>query len=205
MSRNEKRNLKEKLAVKSSMSREDLVDLIDGLARGLREQRLHVRHSGRDLTLRNGSHYGLRFEARRQGVRNSLLLCFDWDAPSADLRIRTMLPEDDAEPRPVSAEPIRESDLSADDPRLEYFTWQELYEKAQERDIENRSEMSKAQLWDALRRVGFSMDELSRAELYAKAREADIDGRSEMNKSELVAALEGNVGREVTETDSESD
>ncbi|MEZ4653647.1 MAG: Rho termination factor N-terminal domain-containing protein [Candidatus Eisenbacteria bacterium] len=66
-----------------------------------------------------------------------------------------MHPEDDAETRVDSAGPIRESDLPPDDPRLECFTWKELYEMAQERNIENRSEMSKAELWDALSEPAF--------------------------------------------------
>lgn len=69
-------------------------------------------------------------------------------------------------------------------------TKQELYEKAQDLEIEGRSQMSKDKLQNAI--SNFSQKQLSqqtRDELYEKAQELEIEGRSKMNKDELIDAI----------------
>ena len=75
---------------------------------------------------------------------------------------------------------------TADEP-----TKQELYEQAQQLDIEGRSKMDKAELQEAVKdNVINDLQEQTRDELYEKAQDLDIDGRSKMNKEELAQAIE---------------
>ena len=73
------------------------------------------------------------------------------------------------------------------------LTKEELYDRAQELDVEGRSSMSKDELKEAiLEAYGHTADGLmhhTRDELYDKAQEADIEGRSKMDKRELAEAL----------------
>ena len=70
-------------------------------------------------------------------------------------------------------------------------TKQELYERAQELDIDGRSKMNKEELAEAVNDAGIDeLQEQTRDELYERAQELDIDGRSKMNKEELTRAIE---------------
>ena len=70
-------------------------------------------------------------------------------------------------------------------------TKQELYERAQELDIDGRSKMNKEELAEAVNDAGIGeLQEQTRDELYERAQELDIDGRSKMNKEELARAIE---------------
>ncbi len=74
-------------------------------------------------------------------------------------------------------------------------TKQELYQEAQELDIDGRSKMNKAELQEAVNDAQTSnLEEKTRDELYQKAQELDIDGRSKMNKQDLVEAIKEDVG-----------
>ena len=78
------------------------------------------------------------------------------------------------------------SDSDSDD-----ATKQELYEKAQELDIDGRSQMNKAELQEAVENNKTDdLQEQTRDELYQKAQELDIDGRSKMNKEDLAKAIQ---------------
>lgn len=87
---------------------------------------------------------------------------------------------------------------------LEHQTRTELYKMAAEKDIPNRSKMSREELLEAIKnnkdgnlKDGQEKKELSplklrtktRDELYRMAREKSIRGRSEMKKDELLKAL----------------
>ena len=79
-----------------------------------------------------------------------------------------------------------ETDTAADEP-----TKQELYEQAQELDIDGRSKMDKVELQEAVKEAETSnLQEKTRDELYDRALELDIDGRSKMNKAELAKAIQ---------------
>ena len=70
-------------------------------------------------------------------------------------------------------------------------TKQELYELAQELDIDGRSKMNKAELKEAVEDTKTSdLPEKTRDELYELAQELDIDGRSKMNKEDLAKAIQ---------------
>lgn len=70
-------------------------------------------------------------------------------------------------------------------------TKQELYEQAQELDIDGRSKMNKEELAEAVNDTGIGeLQEQTRDELYERAQELDIDGRSKMNKEELAQAIQ---------------
>jgi hypothetical protein len=71
----------------------------------------------------------------------------------------------------------------------EDMTKAELYEHASELNIEGRSEMTKDELAEAVRREQRPYEEWSKAELYDRASELNIEGRSEMTKDELIAAI----------------
>ena len=77
------------------------------------------------------------------------------------------------------------------DNTVEEPTKQELYERAQELDIDGRSQMDKAELHKAINdaEVG-NLQEQTRDELYQQAQELDIDGRSKMNKEDLAKAIQ---------------
>ena len=69
-------------------------------------------------------------------------------------------------------------------------TKQELYEKAQDLDIDGRSQMDKAELKEAVKKNAIDdLQEQTRDELYQQAQKLEIDGRSKMNKSELAEAI----------------
>ncbi|WP_173021614.1 Rho termination factor N-terminal domain-containing protein [Lewinella sp. W8] len=73
------------------------------------------------------------------------------------------------------------------------LTKEELYDRAQELEVEGRSTMDKAALKSAIIEAYEAVEELeekTKEELYQMAQDADIEGRSEMNKAELVEALE---------------
>lgn len=79
----------------------------------------------------------------------------------------------------------------ADDSDKSTVTKQELYEKAQDLDIDGRSTMNKAELKEAVKdNVINDLQAQTRDELYEKAQELDISGRSTMNKEELARAIE---------------
>ena len=70
-------------------------------------------------------------------------------------------------------------------------TKQELYEQAQQLEIEGRSQMNKAELQEAVEdRAIAELQEQTRDELYQRAQELDIEGRSNMNKEELAKAIQ---------------
>ena len=70
-------------------------------------------------------------------------------------------------------------------------TKQELYEQAQDLDLDGRSQMNKAELQAAIKEnVVKDLHKQTRDELYEKAQDLDIDGRSKMNKQELAQAIE---------------
>ena len=70
-------------------------------------------------------------------------------------------------------------------------TKQDLYEQAQDLDIDGRSKMDKAELKEAVNQIKTSeLQEQTRDELYEQAQDLDIDGRSKMNKSELAQAIQ---------------
>ena len=70
-------------------------------------------------------------------------------------------------------------------------TKQELYEKAQDLDINGRSQMDKAELQEAVDRDAIdNLQQQTRDELYQQAQKLEIDGRSKMNKSELAQAIQ---------------
>lgn len=72
-------------------------------------------------------------------------------------------------------------------------TKQELYQQAQELDIEGRSKMNKEDLAEAVDDAGFGeLQEQTRDELYQQAQELDIEGRSKMNKEDLAKAIHQN-------------
>lgn len=75
-------------------------------------------------------------------------------------------------------------------PNYTEMTKDELYERAQSRDIEGRSEMDKDELVEALRRDDNpDFESMTKDELYELASTADIEGRSKMSKPQLVKAL----------------
>lgn len=75
-------------------------------------------------------------------------------------------------------------------PNYAEMTKDELYERAQDLDIEGRSDMDKDQLVQALRREDNpDFASMTKEELYELASEVDIDGRSKMSKAQLVKAL----------------
>ena len=77
------------------------------------------------------------------------------------------------------------------DNTVEEPTKQELYERAQELDIDGRSQMDKAELQKAVDNEAIAdIQEQTRDELYQQAQELDIDGRSKMNKDELAKAIQ---------------
>ena len=74
-------------------------------------------------------------------------------------------------------------------------TKQELYQQAQELDIDGRSQMNKAELQEAVEDNKIhDIQEQTRDELYQKAQELDIDGRSKMNKEDLAKAIQQEQG-----------
>lgn len=69
-------------------------------------------------------------------------------------------------------------------------TKKELYQEAQELDIDGRSQMDKDELREAVSDAETSsLENQTRDELYQQAQELDIDGRSQMNKDELIEAI----------------
>ena len=72
-------------------------------------------------------------------------------------------------------------------------TKQELYQQAQELDIEGRSKMNKEDLAEAVDDAGLGeLQEQTYDELYQQAQELDIEGRSKMNKEDLAEAIQQN-------------
>ncbi len=68
---------------------------------------------------------------------------------------------------------------------------QQLYDRAQELEIEGRSQMNKAELKEAVKdEVVNDLQQQTRDELYEKAQNLDINGRSKMNKQELAQAIQ---------------
>lgn len=68
---------------------------------------------------------------------------------------------------------------------------EDLYQQAQELDIEGRSQMSKDELKKAIKaHQQDNLHNMSRDELYKEAQKKDISGRSEMSKKELIASLQ---------------
>ncbi|PSN18835.1 Rho termination factor [filamentous cyanobacterium CCP5] len=66
----------------------------------------------------------------------------------------------------------------------------DLYAKAQNLDIEGRSDMNKGELINAIQAAqSAQLAALTVDDLYAKAQDLDIEGRSDMNKDELIEAL----------------
>ena len=79
----------------------------------------------------------------------------------------------------------------SDSDRTNEPTKQELYQKAQELDIDGRSKMDKAELQEAVEDNQISdLQEQTRDELYQQAQELDIDGRSKMNKEDLAKSIQ---------------
>jgi hypothetical protein len=69
-------------------------------------------------------------------------------------------------------------------------TKQELYDQAQELEIEGRSQMDKAELRKAItQKKQDVLSDQTRDELYAQAQDMGIEGRSQMNKAELREAI----------------
>lgn len=71
-------------------------------------------------------------------------------------------------------------------------TKEELYDKAQEQDIEGRSKMDKEELIKKLQEGGEKSEDLknkTKEELYDMAQKKDIEGRSKMDKDELAKKL----------------
>jgi trans-2-enoyl-CoA reductase len=67
----------------------------------------------------------------------------------------------------------------------------ELYEKAQDLEVEGRSQMDKDELQQAIHQAeAEQLDELTRDQLYEKAQALEIEGRSQMNKDELKQAIQ---------------
>lgn len=67
----------------------------------------------------------------------------------------------------------------------------ELYEKAQDLEVEGRSQMDKDELQQAIHQAETEqLDELTRDQLYEKAQALEIEGRSQMNKDELKQAIQ---------------
>lgn len=64
----------------------------------------------------------------------------------------------------------------------------DLYETAQDLDIEGRSSMSKEELQAAIADATID-DDATKQDLYQQAQELDIDGRSSMSKTELEQAI----------------
>lgn len=78
-----------------------------------------------------------------------------------------------------------DSDSEEDEP-----TKQELYEQAQELEIEGRSQMSKEELQDAVsEQLKEDLAEKTYDQLYSQAQELEIEGRSQMSKEELQDAI----------------
>lgn len=70
-------------------------------------------------------------------------------------------------------------------------TKQELYERAQQLEIDGRSQMDKAELQEAVDNAAIAeLQQQTRDELYQQAQELDIEGRSNMNKEELAKAIQ---------------
>lgn len=70
-------------------------------------------------------------------------------------------------------------------------TKQELYERAQQLEIDGRSQMNKAELQEAVEDSAIAeLQEQTRDELYQQAQKLDIEGRSKMNKEELAKAIQ---------------
>lgn len=70
----------------------------------------------------------------------------------------------------------------------------ELYEQAQQLDIEGRSQMNKSELQQAVQsdrqnESDSDLQEMTKDELYETAQELDISGRSQMKKNELRQAV----------------
>lgn len=73
---------------------------------------------------------------------------------------------------------------------LQQKTVDELYQQAQDLDIQGRSDMNKDELVEAVAAAQTEqMQEQSLEELYQQAQDLDIQGRSNMNKDELIEAL----------------
>lgn len=81
-----------------------------------------------------------------------------------------------------------DSENDKGDNRSNSCTKQELYEEAQDLDIEGRSSMNKGELKQAIAEEKFD-DDATKQELYDKAKDMDIEGRSSMNKAELKEAI----------------
>lgn len=65
----------------------------------------------------------------------------------------------------------------------------DLYERAQELDIEGRSSMSKDELQAAIERAESGDGEPSKQDLYERAQDLGIEGRSQMDKAQLEDAV----------------
>lgn len=88
---------------------------------------------------------------------------------------------------PAIKRAFREAGYAEDGSQL---TKEDLYEEAQELNVEGRSQMSKDELKKAVQEAEEdSPDSKTKEELYDLAQEKDIDGRSQMNKEELKKAL----------------
>lgn len=77
------------------------------------------------------------------------------------------------------------------------LTKDELYDRAQELDLDGRSRMDKEALKSGIIDVYEAQDSLrakTKEELYEMAQEKDLRGRSRMNKQELVSALKEEAG-----------
>jgi hypothetical protein len=84
---------------------------------------------------------------------------------------------------------MAEAGYATDDEQTE-LTKQELYEQAQELEIEGRSQMNKEELQAAVtQEKQDSLADKTRDELYTQAQELEIEGRSQMNKEELQQAI----------------
>ncbi|MEL7078301.1 MAG: Rho termination factor N-terminal domain-containing protein [Cyanobacteria bacterium J06582_2] len=86
---------------------------------------------------------------------------------------------------------MTESGYSTDANDSDEPTKQELYQQAQDLNINGRSKMNKAELHEAVKgNVSNNLQEQTRDELYEQAQDLDIDGRSRMNKEELAQAIQ---------------
>lgn len=88
---------------------------------------------------------------------------------------------------PAIKRAFREAGYAEDGSAL---TREDLYEEAQELDVEGRSQMNKDKLQRAIQEAKQGgLDDETKDELYKIAQDQDVEGRSQMDKNELKKAL----------------
>lgn len=89
-----------------------------------------------------------------------------------------------------NAEPEGQADNGKSEP-----TKEELYQRAQELEIEGRGYMNKAELQEAVTKArNERLDSLKREDIYHWAQELEIEGRSSMDREQLIQAIRGAQG-----------